>query len=156
MKKLLYTLLMGLFAVSAMAQNAHAAKGQDKQKNHKPLVEMELTYMDSMQIMDAETFAKFAPIYREYAAERSAIRQQIRAAKKAMRAEGVTEQQAQDELKKMLDGEVRLAELTRTYSEKFLTVLTPQQVVQVYKVHDTLRTKILQARREKRQHAAKK
>ncbi|MBP5260255.1 MAG: hypothetical protein J6Z12_06495 [Paludibacteraceae bacterium] len=148
MKKIILSLLLGITALTAAAQT-------ETKKPHKPLVEIELACIDSMHIMDEAAYAKFEPVYREYAAQRQAIRREIRASKKAMRAEGITDADAKAELDKMLAGQVKLAELSQQYADQFLTILTPQQVVKVYRVHDVLRNRLMNARRAKRAAAEK-
>ena len=148
MKKIILSLLLGITALTAAAQT-------ETPKPRKPLVEIELAYIDSSHIMDEATYARFEPVYREYATQRQAIRREIRGAKKAMRAEGVTDTEAKAELDKMLAGQVKLAELSQQYADRFLSMLTPQQVVKVYRVNDVLRNRLMNARRAKRAAAEK-
>ena len=144
MKKIVLTLLVSAVAFTLFAQT-------EAPKNRKPLVEVELAMIDSAKIMDQATFAKFEPIYRDYAAKRRTIRHDIRVAKKAMRSENISDADAKAELDKMLNGQVQIAQLAQQYADQFLTVITPQQLVRVYRVHDVLRSRLMHAHRAKKQ-----
>ena len=148
MKRMTFALLLGLSAMVAMAQT--------QEKKHVPLVDIELAYIDSTNIMDKATFAAFEPIYRSYATERRGLRREIRASKKKLRSDTLPDAQAKAELDRMLNNQVRLAELPRDYAARFLTLLTPQQLAKVYRVNDVLRKQLIRARRSQPEAGQKK
>jgi len=85
---------------------------------------------------------KFFPVYEDFEKEKRALRSEMNRMKRGFMAK--SDDQLRSDLNNMLNIKAKELELEREYMEKFLSILTPRQVVALYHAENQFRRKLLQ------------
>ncbi len=130
----------------------YTAQGQDLNRN--PKVQERITQAKLAEISKAlalsdDKIKSLAPIYKRYEAEKnetSFLRQGrlLRASPDSLSAE-----EADKLITAQLDNAIRLSTVRRKYYNEFKTVLTPQQIMRLYRSEAQLNRKVMQELRRR-------
>lgn len=123
------------FAMSAFALSAQTPEKQRKHLTPEQRVEQQVERMEKQLLLDDETAAKFAPLYKEYLETLAQCRptpqkEEIRARREKLTDEAIDQRmQARFELQK------KRLEIKESYYKKFKEILTMRQVEKVFAPH---------------------
>jgi Spy/CpxP family protein refolding chaperone len=94
--------------------------------------------------LSAEQSAGFWPIYNEYSQKRREIHRAQRKIINDKKAEGKTDEQFLSNLREVQDLRQKELDLDKDYQNRFLKVITANQVVELYKAEKTFNDMLLQ------------
>lgn len=143
MKRFFLLAFISIFTISAFAQRQRASFEQFQQ--------MKLDFIVKEMGLTQAEINKFAPIYKELSAEKSALYRKYRAsngaARRAMR-EG--KELADTTMQRISREEAQLqiedAKIEQEYQQKFEAVLTPQQIFDWREAEKKFRTEVMRRR----------
>lgn len=94
--------------------------------------------------LTSEQSAGFWPIYNEYAQKRRDLHRAQRKIINDKRAEGKTDEQVLENLKEVQEIKQKELDLEKEYQNRFLKVITANQVVELYKAERTFNEMLIQ------------
>ena len=133
-------------------------QAQDLSRN--PRLQERITQAKLVEIRHAlalsdERMKALTPIYKRYEAERSEISFARQGRLLRTNPDSLSTEEADRLMTAQLDNAIRISTIRRKYYNEFKTVLTPQQVVKLYKSEAQLNRKVMQElRRRMRNRAA--
>jgi hypothetical protein len=96
---------------------------------------------------------KFWPLYNEYTSKREDLRREfLRARREARQNESASEEESKELLKKGMELKEKQLNLDKIYAEKFTTVITATQVLQLRKAEEDFRQMLLERIEKRREH----
>lgn len=123
------------FAVSAFALSAQTPEKKQRHLTPEQRVEQQVERMEKQLLLDDETAAKFAPLYKEYLealaqCRPAPLKEEIEARREKLTDEAIDQRmQARFELQK------KRLEVKESYYKKFKEILTMRQVEKVFAPH---------------------
>lgn len=93
---------------------------------------------------------KFWPLYREYQLKQKDIRREFMDARRSARENTVTEQESKELLEKGLELKERQLALEKVYTERFSSVITTRQILQLRRAEEDFRQMLLQRMERRR------
>ncbi len=105
-------------------------------------------YITQRLQLDEKTSNEFFAIYDEYQAKRKNLRIDISQNQLTFRKSDLSDAEAKKALDSEFDLKMKLISLEKDYTSKYLKVLTPQQVIEVYKSEDDFNRRMMDRVRE--------
>lgn len=140
MKKVVnIVVLLVLFAF-----NAHGQHGKALKRVHAA----QISYITDRMSLTREQSAAFLPVYSEYEQERRSIRRSYRAESKALQSEDGEE--ARQYIENNLDYQEDIITLKRKYNKRFLEVISPGQLKDMYEAEREFRAMLIKRIKQKR------
>ena len=138
--KIIFTIACFVLTTLAIAQKPGALDKIESAKIALITERLELT---------PEQAEKFWPLYREYADRRRELRKEFATARGDVRREDLTDEESKTLIEKGLQLKEKQIALDRSYADKFNTIITSRQLLQLRKAEDDFRQMLLE-RLEKR------
>lgn len=140
MKKVVnIAVLLVLYAVTAYGQHAKALK-----RVHAA----QITYITDRMNLTKEQSATFLPVYHEYEQERRAIRLSYRTESRELRVGDGDD--ARQYIENNLDYQEDIIRLKRKYNKRFLEVISPGQLKDMYEAEREFRAMLIKRIKQKR------
>lgn len=127
---LLFTLLLSLNIF---------AKTDTNEQNNRPkrlMVEEELEFYKSKEILSNTEFDKFAVVYKEFSKEKQAIRNENRLLKKEAKTSEISEENATKILNALADNKIRIAQINKEYQDKILKIIPATKYLKIQQARD--------------------
>ena len=127
---LLFTLLLSLNIF---------AKTDANEQNNRPkrlMVEEELEFYKSKEILSNTEFDKFAVVYKEFSQEKQAIRKENRLLKKEAKTAEISEENATKILNALADNKIRIAQINKEYQDKILKIIPATKYLKIQQARD--------------------
>lgn len=127
---LLFTLLLSLNIF---------AKTDTNEQNNRPkrlMVEEELKFYKSKEILSNTEFDKFAVVYKEFSQEKQAIRKENRLLKKEAKTAEISEENATKILNALADNKIRIAQINKEYQDKILKIIPATKYLKIQQARD--------------------
>ena len=133
--RLFITVMMAaIFSCGNMlAQNAQAPN-QKKKLTPEQRQEMQINRMQKSLMLDDETAAKFAPLYKEYLEALKACRTKMKQEKPQQRKAERTDAEIKKQLEERLAKQKKVVETKQTYLAKFEKILNARQLEKVFRM----------------------
>lgn len=133
--RLFITVMMAaIFSCGNMlAQNAQAPN-QKKKLTPEQRQEMQINRMQKSLMLDDETAAKFAPLYKEYLEALKACRTEMKQEKPQQRKAERTDAEIKKQLEERLAKQKKVVETKQTYLAKFEKILNARQLEKLFAV----------------------
>ncbi|WP_149240209.1 hypothetical protein [Dyadobacter sp. 32] len=131
------TLLALLSITAAVAQRP---SDEERQK----IQDAKMAIITNRLNLTSEQSAGFWPIYNEYAQKRRDLHRAQRKIINDKRAEGKTDEQVLENLKEVQEIKQKELDLEKEYQNRFLKVITANQVVELYKAERTFNEMLIQ------------
>ena len=127
---LLFTLLLSL--------NIFAKTDTNEQNNipKRLMVEEELEFYKSKEILSNTEFDKFAVVYKEFSQEKQAIRKENRLLKKEAKTAEISEENATKILNALADNKIRIAQINKEYQDKILKIIPATKYLKIQQARD--------------------
>lgn len=131
--RLFITVMMAaIFSCGNMlAQNAQAPN-QKKKLTPEQRQEMQINRMQKSLLLDDETAAKFAPLYKEYLEALKACRTEMKQEKPQQRKAERTDAEIKKQLEERLAKQKKVVETKQTYLAKFEKILNARQLEKLF------------------------
>lgn len=127
---LLFTLLLSLNIFAKIDTN---------EQNNRPkrlMVEEELEFYKSKEILSNTEFDKFAVVYKEFSQEKQAIRKENRLLKKEAKTAEISEENATKILNALADNKIRIAQINKEYQDKILKIIPATKYLKIQQARD--------------------
>ena len=161
MKSILKTALILLLGLTA-ALPAFAADGkpandeQARQQRRKERAMAELKYLDSLQILTAEEYKKFAPVYLQYKVERQEPRHIIRQNRRKINSGELSEKDAETALKAIYEAEAECNRIDAKFNAKFVELIGATKTSQILEAREVYKKRMLVRIQQKKAAEAQK
>lgn len=151
MKTFLKTVLVFLFAVfPAVWAMAQVQDDDEDGPVANRIKSAKIGLITNRLNLTPEQSKQFWPVYDAYEAERKKIRQQIRKLRINANTMTATDDEVRGDLKEMMSLRQKEVDLEKDYMNKFLKVITPRQVVALYKSEKEFNGLLLEEIRKRR------
>ena len=100
-----------------------------------------------------EQAQKFWPVYNEYIQKKHELRQEIVASRQDVDRKNLSDEESRKVMDRSMDIKQKMLDLEKEYSIRLQQVITPQQILELYKAEEDFRRMILQRLQERREHA---
>lgn len=100
-----------------------------------------------------EQAQKFWPVYNEYIQKKHELRQEIVASRQDVDRKNLSDEESRKVMDRSMDIKQKMLDLEKEYSIRLQQVITPQQILELYKAEEDFRRMILQRLKERREHA---
>jgi len=107
--------------------------GKDREEKGERIQAAKVAYITSRLNLNTPQSQQFWPIYNEFEEARKKIKKQIKKLVLENANKEATDDQIRADIKKMFLLRQEELDLEKTYSEKFLKILTPKQLVDFYR-----------------------
>ena len=107
-------------------------QAQPQGDKHERIQAARVTFLTEKMQLTPEQAQKFWPVYNEFHKKRRDLKRKARVFK-GQDLDKLTDAQLREGIKEMMDGKTKEAELEKSYSEKFLTVISPKQLATMYR-----------------------
>ena len=141
---IILTLLFCNLSINGLAQ------GGKKEERNERVQAAKVSFITTKLDLNTTQAQQFWPMYNEYEAERKKIRKQMRQLKVDNILSDGTEDQLKTDIKKMFVLRQEELDLEKSYSDKFLKVLSAKQMVQFYRAEKEFTKVLLKRLRESR------
>lgn len=139
--KLIFALLF--CAMSAVAQDQEAMKRIESAR---------IALITERLALTPEQAEKFWPLYREYTEQRRALRKEFKSLRRTTEEKQFTDEESKEVLQKGLDLKERQLNLDKTYTDKFGTVITSNQILLLRKAEDDFKDMIIKRLENKKEN----
>ncbi|MCE7043420.1 hypothetical protein [Dyadobacter sp. CY312] len=129
-----------LLFISVTAVNAQR-RSEDEMKK---IQDAKVAIITNRLSLTAEQSTGFWPVYNEYSQKRRDIHRAQRKIINDKKAEGKTDEQVLGNLKEVQELKQRELDLEKEYQNRFLKVITANQVIELYKAEKTFNDMLLQ------------
>ena len=136
--KIILVLTCSVFCFSAQAQDFSRNPQLQQRIIQAKLFEIK----NALQLSDAKA-RELAPIYRRYEEEKSEVQFPKQGRLLRTNPDSLTTEEADKLITAQLDNAIRMSTIRRKYYNEFKTVLTPQQIVQLYRSEAQLNKKVM-------------
>lgn len=120
------------FAMSVLALSAQTPENQRKQLTPEQRVEQQVERMEKQLLLDDETAAKFAPLYKEYIEALAQCRPAAPKEKIKPRQEKLTDEAIDQRMQARFELQKKRLDVKETYYKKFKEILTMRQVEKIF------------------------
>lgn len=138
---------IALIALMISASFCYAQKDSSKREKFEALRSQILIKKLNLTETEQKTFL---PMYKEYKDKERALQKRERKLIKASQAEAISKEEASKILLKLKKIKKAQANLFSIYTDKFLTVLSPEKVVKLYAVEREIRKIVAKKIRERK------
>jgi hypothetical protein len=149
MNKLIKPLLILTLLFCNLSINGLAQRGKKEERNER-VQAAKVSFITTKLDLNTTQAQQFWPMYNEYEAEKKKIRKQMRQLKVDNILSDGTEDQLKADIKKMFALRQEELDLEKSYSDKFLKVLSAKQMVQFYRAEKEFTKVLLKRLRESR------
>jgi hypothetical protein len=140
-------LLQSLFVLFFCSAAAFGRQNRPMQKVHAA----KMAYMTDRLQLTEEQAVRFIPVYREYEKEFIQIRKPYREKYKLQRGNGDMAT-ARQRLENDLDYQQEVIALKRTYNDRFIKVITPKQLEDLYIAEKEFRQKLVKQLKQRKEN----
>jgi Spy/CpxP family protein refolding chaperone len=144
MKKIVFGIiaLCLLTTLSASAQDGEAAREK--------IETAKIGFITNRLNLTSEQAPKFWPVYNEYNAKKQEIRKSLRQFRSQSAASTATDEKLLADMKEMIDLRQKEVDLEKEYMSKFLKVIKPRQLVELYNTEQDFRKELLKMLQERK------
>lgn len=146
LRKLSYGIAF-IFLVNVSIDTAHAQRRSEEEMQK--IQDAKVAIITNRLSLTAEQSGGFWPVYNEYSQKRRDILRAQRRIINNKKAEGKTDEQVLGNLKEVQDLKQRELDLEKEYQNRFLKVITANQVIELYKAEKTFNDMLLQRLRQR-------
>jgi Spy/CpxP family protein refolding chaperone len=100
--------------------------------------------------LTSEQAPKFWPVYNEYSGKKQDIQKSLRKLKSENATLTATDNELLDDMKEMINLKQKEVDLEKEYMNKFLKVLNPRQLAELYKTEQDFRRELLKTLQDRR------
>ena len=148
MKRFLIIAVLSLFAlVTARAQKQDF---NDKHPGLERIHAAKMAYITDKLRLTSEQSANFVPVYNEYEHELREIRRSFKDKYRQGGGQDMDDETARHYIDDNLDYQQKVLDLKKKYNDRFLKVLTPQQVADLYQAEREFKQMLLQRVKQRR------
>lgn len=126
--------LLILFCLCALSVGSLSANNPNTRKGEKTqfcLLDEELSYLKSQNILSPEKFAEFEKLYREYNSQRNAYKKENRELSRQSRDENLSEEEVLRIVNNINNNKMAMAVLKQSFHYKYLEIMTAKQYVRL-------------------------
>ncbi len=146
LKKLKYRIgFLFLLTMTLGTANAQRRSEEEMQK----IQDAKVAIITNRLNLTAEQSGGFWPVYNEYSQKRRDITRAQRRIINNKKAEGKTDEQVLGNLKEVQELKQKELDLEKEYQNRFLKVITANQVIELYKAEKTFNDMLLQRLRQR-------
>ncbi|NCC99802.1 MAG: hypothetical protein EOL95_08925 [Bacteroidia bacterium] len=141
---LLFTLLLSLNIF---------AKTDTQEQNNRPkrlMVEEELEFYKTKELLSNTEFDKFAVVYKELSKQKQAIRNENRILRKQSIEPEISEESATKILNAIAINKIRIAQLNKDYQDKILEIIPATKYLKIQQARDEYKREIWKKIKEQR------
>ena len=138
-------ILLSLFSVSA------AYSQRRSEEEMRKIQDAKVAIITNRLSLTPEQSAGFWPVYNEYSQKRRDIHRSQRKIINDKKAEGKTDEQVLNNLKEVQDLRQQELDLDKEYQNRFLKVISANQVIELYKAERTFNDMLIQRLKQKPQ-----
>lgn len=145
--------LLILFCLCTLSAGSISANNSNIQKGEKTqfcLLDEELSYLKSQNILSAEKFAEFEKLYREYNNQRNAYKKENRELSKQSRDENLSEDDVLRIVNKINNNKMAMAVLKQSFQYKYLEIMTAKQYVQLNSARNEFKQEVFNKLRKEK------
>ncbi len=162
MKKLLIAIILLVMSVSvAQAQPDRGPghrpehgpgpdRGPGHGRGHERIHAAKMAYITDRLHLSSNQAAGFTPLYNEYEADVRATRQAFFSKYNGTRPEDADDATSRQWLDDNLDYQQQIIELKRKYNDRFIKIISPQQLAELYKAEREFNQMLMQRLRQNR------
>ena len=144
LKRLIVLLFCSVFWFSAQAQD-FSRNPQLQQR----IIQAKLFEIKNALALSDATAKELAPIYRRYELEKSEVQFPNQGRLLRTNPDSLSTEEADKLITAQLDNSIRLSTIRKKYYSEFRTVLTPQQIIKLFKSEAQLNKKVMQELRRR-------
>lgn len=143
MKKIL------LLTIAASLFTAHTGFSQDGTARER-IETAKIGFITNRLNLSSEQAPKFWPVYNEYSDKKQDIQRSLRKLKSENATLTATDAELLDDMKEMMNLKQKEVDLEKDYMSKFLKVINPRQLAELYKTEQDFRKELLRTLQERR------
>ena len=146
--------IVQLLLIILLTQGAAQAQQWRQQRNNRPAADRihaaKMAYITDRLHLSANQSGSFIPLYNEYEQEVVATRRSFRNKYKGHSMDSADDATSRQFIDDDLDYQQQVLDLKRRYNDRFLKVLSPQQLAELYKAEREFRQMLQQRLKDRR------
>jgi Spy/CpxP family protein refolding chaperone len=144
MKNLINLICILFLAFAALPGMAQSSESRERIESAK------IGFMTNRLNLTPEQSSKFWPVYNEYSNKKQDIRQNIRQLRNANKTQETPETQIKANIDQLLSLRQKEVDLEKQYVDRFLKVLSPRQLVEMYRSEHEFNRMLLERLEDRR------
>jgi Spy/CpxP family protein refolding chaperone len=144
MKKIIF----GIIALCLMTTLTVSA--QDGEAAREKIETAKIGFITNRLNLTSEQAPKFWPVYNEYNTKKQDIRKSLRQFRSKSAASAATDEKLLSDMKQMIDLRQKEVDLEKEYMSKFMKVIKPRQLAELYNTEQDFRKELLKMLQERR------
>ena len=148
MKKLVSFLLLTLLFTAAFGQRGQG--GPQRREAMERIHAAKMAYITDRLNLSSEQSASFIPLYKEYEDEMRYTRKSFMQKYKGMDIDAADDATAMQYVDDNLDFQQKAIEIKRKYNDKFLKVISPQQITELHTAEREFKQLLMKRLQERR------
>jgi len=126
------------------------ASAQDGEAAREKIETAKIGFITNRLNLTSEQAPKFWPVYNEYNAKKQEIRKSLRQFRSQSAASAATDEKLLADMKEMIDLRQKEVDLEKEYMSKFLKVIKPRQLAELYNTEQDFRKELLKMLQERK------